>query len=172
MKKRKKMKENKNSTKIVIKKKESFFFFFLGRERVFFLFSWPLSFLCFLIAFLDESVLFFSYFLVFFNKFPPQAPVHCSTCTLTENRWSNSPSTPAIVPLLFRFSENRAYKLKIVRKVKEEASHLYIVLTTLYLKQQIVEMLFAVSRLVSLALLTLSLKGGLLYNSEKKEIFY
>ena len=130
-------------------------------------------FLFFLGRFLGQKCVFLiSYFLVFFNKFPPQAPVHCSTCTLTENRWSNSPSTPAIVPLLFRFSENRAYKLKIVRKVKEEASHLYIVLTTLYLKQQIVEMLFAVSRLVSLALLTLSLKGGLLYNSENKEIFY
>ena len=43
-----------------------------GRERVFFLFfSWPLSF--FLHCFLGgERVFLFSYFLVFFYKFPPQ----------------------------------------------------------------------------------------------------
>ena len=67
----KKKQENKNSTKNVIKKKESFFSF-----------SWSLSWSssCFLDRFLGRVlVLLFSYFLVFFYKFPPLIGKQCRT---------------------------------------------------------------------------------------------
>ena len=64
-----KKKENKNSTKNVSKKK--FFLLLLVAFLVESLFSF--LFLVFLMAFLVEfSFLLFSYFLVFFHKFPPQ----------------------------------------------------------------------------------------------------
>ena len=62
--------ENKNSTKKVIKKIRKYFLYFLVAFLVKFLFSWSSS--CFLDDFLGRVLVFmFSYFLVFFYKFPP-----------------------------------------------------------------------------------------------------
>ena len=97
----KKVRTTKNWPRKRSRKKKVYSFFlgrFLRRERIFFLFSWPLSFFLFffsLVAFLAENVfpffflncfpgrkrvVLFSYFLGFFYKFPPLYVVVFSAC--------------------------------------------------------------------------------------------
>ena len=79
------IKQNKNSTKKLTKKKRKFFLFFLDAFLVKSVFYFSVS--CFLDRFLGRVLVFlFSYFLVFFYKFPPLDVLFCMYVYIVQDK--------------------------------------------------------------------------------------